>query len=90
MKITIKDEEINIKGGLKANLFFERFVQEDDKIGGLNQLVQYFWCCVVTADSGHEIPYDEFVMWLDENEDKLIDFSEWLNKKQSLVPSKKN
>ena len=46
----------------------------------ISEMILYFYCVIIASDTELEITYDDFLNWLDDNENTLKDFTMWLSK----------
>lgn len=76
MEIKIKDQTIKIKYGFKALMIYERIEDKLFNPETIGDIIMFFYCCVIA--SNFEITYDDFIEWLDENPEKVNEFSMYL------------
>lgn len=77
MKIQINSTDITLKYGFRALMIFERITGHALDLGGINDVVTFFYSCVLA--SGTDVTFNDFLDWLDDNEDKVPEFVKWLN-----------
>ena len=75
MKITIKNKEITLKKGFRSLIMFEKAKGGQFESKTLSDLILYFYCVVVSSDLSLDLTFDEFIEWLDENQQELLNFS---------------
>lgn len=88
MRIIIENKEIEIKNSFKAMMYFEQINETSFETTTLTNVILYFYCCVLANKAGVNLTFDEFIEWLDENQDELNNFITWLgkvNKKNELL-----
>lgn len=80
MKINIKDKEIELKKTFRSYVIYESITDKVFAPKTMSDVITYFYCVVLASDRNLELTFDEFIDWLDENEDALNDFEQWLTK----------
>lgn len=80
MKIKIQEKEIELKKTFRSYIIFESITDKIFAPKTMSDVVTYFYCVVLASDRNLELTFDEFIDWLDENEDALNDFEQWLTK----------
>ena len=78
MKINIKDKEIELKKSFRSYILFESITNQIFNPKTMSDIITYFYSVVLASDRNLELTFDEFIDWLDENEDALNDFEKWL------------
>lgn len=92
MKITINEKEITLKYGYRPLMIYENITHKSFNPSGLTDLVYFFYACVLAASirEGDTVKYEDFMDWLDENPDKVNEFSNWLidtlNQQKDISP----
>lgn len=92
MKINIKDKEIELKKTFRSYIIFESITDKIFAPKTMSDVATYFYSVVLASDRNLELTFDEFIDWLDENENALNDFEQWLteiSKVDSQLQSKK-
>lgn len=92
MKINIKDKEIELKKTFRSYIIFESITDKIFAPKTMSDVATYFYSVVLASDRNLELTFDEFIDWLDENENALNDFEQWLteiSKVDSQFQSKK-
>lgn len=92
MKINIKDKEIELKKTFRSYIIFESITEKIFAPKTMSDVATYFYSVVLASDRNLELTFDEFIDWLDENENALNDFEQWLteiSKVDSQFQSKK-
>lgn len=95
MKITYNGKEYEMKYSFRAMMIFENITNKSFKPTGLNDIIIFFYSCLLGATKGKEIiKYDDFLDWLDENPNEVENFSNWLietfTQNQALAPNNNN
>ena len=80
MKIKIQEKEIELKKTFRSYIIFESITDKIFAPKTMSDVVTYFYSVVLASDRNLELTFDEFIDWLDENEDALNDFEQWLTK----------
>lgn len=78
MTIKYKEKDITLKNTFRAMMMYENINGSTYLGGGITEAITYFYCVVVASSKDYEIEFDEFVEYLDENPDKLTEFSKWI------------
>ena len=78
MTVNLNNKQITLKNSFRAMMMYENINGSTYLGGGLTEAITYFYCVVVTSSKDYELSYDEFVNYLDENPDKLQEFSKWV------------
>lgn len=78
MKITIKDKEIELKQTIRALMLYENIENKTFNPTTTTDFVTYMYCVVVASSKDYSISFEDFMDAIDENPDKLKEFSEWL------------
>lgn len=90
MKLIVQDKEINIKYSFKGFMAYEQITGESFKPQGLSEIITLFYSMVMTSNNNLTITFDEFIDWLDENPEKLSEFSIFLaenvKRQEELAP----
>lgn len=79
MKITINEKEIELKYSFRALMMYENINGNTYNGGGLTEAITLFYCIVVTSSKDYSLDYDNFIDWLDENQDTLKEFFTWIS-----------
>ena len=80
MKIKIQEKEIELKKTFRSYIIFESITDKIFAPKTMSDVVTYFYSVVLASDKDINLTFDEFIDWLDENEDALNDFEQWLTK----------
>lgn len=88
MKITYKDKEIELKYSFRSLMIYENIMNKSFKPESLTDVITFFYCVVISNMRDETIQFDEFVDYLDEEPQRLTDFSQWLLE-QSVANAKK-
>lgn len=92
MKITINNHEIELKKTFRSYIIFESITDKIFAPKTMSDVVTYFYSVVLASDKDINLTFDEFIDWLDDNENALNDFEQWLteiSKVDSQFQSKK-
>lgn len=91
MEITINNQTIKLKYSFRGFMAYEQITNEAFKPDGLKSLITLFYSFVMVSDNQLSITFDEFIDWLDENPNKLNDFSNFIaenNERQNTLSPK--
>lgn len=94
MKVDIDNKEVNLKYTFRAYMIFEQIVGHSFAGINLTEFITLFYSVLMASDTELTTDYDKFIDWLDENPNKLGEFTKWLTeniKKQNALtaPEKK-
>ena len=78
MKVVIKEQEIELKKTMRSYMMFESITDKAFAPKNLTDMVTYFYCVVMSSCKGLELQFDEFIDWLDEHEEMIKQFTQWL------------
>ena len=78
MKVVIKEQEIELKKTMRSYMMFESITDKAFAPKNLTDMVTYFYCVVMSSCKGLELPFEEFIDWLDENDGIMPQFTQWL------------
>lgn len=80
MKITIKDKEIELKYSIRALIMYENISESSFTGGSLTEILTFFYCIILTSSKDYSLNWDEFLDWVDTDNNILIEFGEWIKK----------
>ena len=92
MKINIKDKEIELKKTFRSYVIYESITDKIFAPKTMSDIITYFYSVVLSSYKDINLTFDEFIDWLDENDNALNDFEKWLteiNEVDSQFQSKK-
>lgn len=92
MKVEIENREIELRYTFRAYMIFEQITEHSFTGSNLSDFITFFYSVLMASDRELAIDFDNFIEWLDDNPDKLNEFTEWMianTKKQSDLSSKK-
>jgi len=79
MKINIKDQEFELKQTFRTAMLFESITGESfGQTTSTYNFLLFFYCNVVGSKRGLNLTFDEFIDYIDDNQDKIVEFSNWL------------
>ncbi len=78
MTITINDKDIELKYTLRSMMMYENITGKTFAPEGVSDILTFFYCVVVASAKNYELKFDDFLDVIDENQDKLNEFSLWL------------
>lgn len=78
MTIEIKKNKIELKQTLKSMMIFEKITDKNFDIKTISDVIIYFYSCVVASMKDIDLSFDEFIEWLDNNQNSFTDFNDWL------------
>lgn len=80
MKITINNHEVELKKSFRSYVIYESITDKIFAPKTMSDIITYFYSVVLSSDKDTNLTFDEFIDWLDENENALNDFEQWLTK----------
>jgi len=92
MKVEINNKEIELKYTFRAYMIFEQITDHSFMGNNLSDFITFFYSVLMASDRELAIDFDNFIEWLDDNPDKLNEFTEWMianTKKQSELSNSK-
>ena len=78
MKVVIKEQEIELKKTMRSYIMFESITDKAFAPKTLTDMVTYFYCVVMSSFKGLELPFEEVIDWLDEHDEMIQQFTQWL------------
>ncbi len=78
MTININDKDITLKYSLRAMMMYENITGGTLTPTSLTDVITFFYCVVVASSMDYSLQMDTFIDWLDEHNDTLNEFGEWL------------
>ena len=78
MTITINDKDIELKYTLRSMMMYENITGKTFAPEGVSDILTFVYCVVVASAKNYELEFDDFLDLIDENQDKLNEFSLWL------------
>lgn len=80
MKITIKDKEIELRQSLRSLIMYENLTEKAFEPKTFQDILTFLFCIVLTSSKNYSlITFDEFIDFIDENHQVLVDMTKWLN-----------
>jgi hypothetical protein len=78
MEIKIDEKTYGVKYGFRALLIYENIANESFQPKGLNSMLVLFYSCIMAANKDAVIDFDSFVDALDEQPEKLNEFTDYI------------
>jgi len=78
MNININEKDIELKFTLRSMMMYENITGKTFAPEGISDILTFMYCIVVSCSKDYSLQFDDFVDWLDDNQSKLAEFSEWL------------
>jgi hypothetical protein len=78
MIVTIKKKKIELRYTLRAMMMFENVASKTFSPEGITDIMTFFYCIVLCSGKDYSLSFDDFIDYLDDNPEKLTEFSEWL------------
>lgn len=90
MTVNIQDKEVKLKYSFRALMIFENITKRSFNPQTVSDIVIFFYSVVLGSNRNINIEFDDFIDYLDENPEKMNEFSEWLtsvlNKNKEIQP----
>lgn len=80
MKVTIKEQEVELRYSMRSLFMFERVANKNFNPTTIEDFCTFFYCVVCSSNKDLDLTFDEFVDYLDEDPSKMNEFAEWLSK----------
>lgn len=78
MELKINDKNVELKYSLRSMMMYENVTNSTFAPSSITDIITLFYCVVITSMKDYSYSFDAFLDWLDENTDKLEDFSQWI------------
>ena len=63
---------------MRSMMIYENIMQQNFNPKGFTQILTFFYCCVLASCKDINLTIDEFIVWIDENHEDIVEFNEWL------------
>lgn len=93
MTININGKDIELKNTFRSLIIYENITGEVFTPNTITNILLYFYSVVMACDKDSTMSFDDFTSWLDDNQQELNNFTNWLvtiNNKNSYLSSKDN
>lgn len=80
MEITIKDKNIELKQTMRSIMVYEQITGKPFSPITITDILIYFYSVVIASNTTLEMPFDEFMDWIDDNPEAFENFNKWLTK----------
>ena len=80
MQITINDKNIELKQTMRSIMVYEQITGKPFSPQTVTDILIYFYSVVIASNINLELPFDEFMNWIDENPEEFENFNKWLAK----------
>ena len=78
MALKIKDKEIELKYSIRSMIMYENMTEKTFAPTSLTDVITFMYCVVVSSAKDYSISFDEFIDYLDENQNAINEFGDWL------------
>ena len=78
MKVDIDNKEITLKYTFRSFMIFEQVTGHSFSGKNLSEFIELFYSTLMASDSELTIDFNTFVDWLDENPQKLTEYTKWV------------
>ena len=79
MQINILGKDIELKYSFKALMIFENIKGESFNPQTISDIIIFFYSVILGSDRNLSLEFDDFISWLDDNPEKMTEFSSWLS-----------
>ncbi len=80
MNITINNKNIELKYSIRALMMYENIKEETFSPSNITNIVTFMYCIIVSSAKDYSITLDDVLDAIDENNNLLKEFTEWLAK----------
>jgi len=84
MKVTINNKEIELKLKFRSYIIYEAITKTIFNPQTITDLMIYFYSVIVSCDGDSTLTLDDFMDWLDDNNEKFSEFTDWLSKSEAF------
>ena len=63
---------------MRSMMIYENIMQQNFNPKGLTEILTFFCCYVLASCKDLNLTFDEFIDWIDENPEAIVEFNEWL------------
>lgn len=78
MIINIKNKQVELKNTFRSLIIYEKITDEVFSPKTLTNMIIYFYSVVMASDKDLDLTFDYFTDWLDEHNEELNNFTQWL------------
>ena len=91
MKIQILGREIELKATFRAYLIFENKTGKSfQQISTLGDALTFFYATILGSAKTTDISFDDFLDFIDENPNVVIEFSQWMAGSNAVIEEVSN
>lgn len=91
MVFKINEKEFELKMSFRAYMLYENITGKSFEPTTMTDIINFFYCVVITSAKDYDYKYNDFLDALDDNQNLMVEFSEWLTneytKNEMLSPS---
>ena len=84
MEITIKNQTVKLKNSMRAIMVYEQITNKAFSPVTMTELMIYFYSTIIASNLEMELTFDEFVAWLDNNNEEFANFTSWLTNQNKI------
>lgn len=78
MKITINNQDVELKINMKAFLLYENITDTSFTAKSMTDLITFFYCIVVASMDNYSLTFDSFLDWVNDNPEHLNEIYKWI------------
>ena len=90
MKITINDRDIELKYSFRSIMLYENIQNKPFNPTSTTDIIVFMFCVILGSDKEMKLSFDDFLDYMDEHPEVIIEFSNWLteelDKNRTLSP----
>lgn len=84
MKITVNNQEIELKRSFRALLIYENITDKAFAPTNISDILTYFYCVILASKTEIDLSFDEFIEMLDEKPELLEEFQKFILKGEEI------
>ena len=84
MKIQVKEKEIELKYTMRSLMIYEDITGKSFNPSTLKDIMIYFYSTLLASDRDTDVSFDEFVDYVDEHNEVISEFTEWITQKATI------
>ena len=91
MKVQILEREIELKATFRAYIIFENITGKSfQQLSTITDALTFFYATILGSAKTTDISFDDFLDFIDENPNIVIEFSEWMAGSNAVVEEASN
>lgn len=78
MNININNTKVELKNTFRSHMIYEKITDELFTPKSITNIIIYFYSVVMASNTTLNLTFDDFTDWLDNNQNELNNFTQWL------------